>query len=286
MRALIVGGGIAGPVAAMALHRAGVESAVLEAYDGPADHAGWFLNLASNGLNALRAIGLDLTERVDGHPIPDLVFWSGRGRRLGRVRNGVRLDDGTVSECVRRSDLQRVLREEALARGVTIRYGKRLERLEHGLGWVTARFADGTQEAGDILIGADGIHSRTRQLIQPDAPPPVYTGQISVGGYSRLPDLEPTRGSSSSSSAGGPSSATWSATAARCGGSRTPPTRSAAPPSWRPFRPSSGASACSTSSPTTGRSSGGSSPPAPTGSVRTRYSTSPPADAGHAGRWS
>jgi FAD-dependent urate hydroxylase len=111
------------------------------------------------------------------------------------VRNGVRLDDGTVSECVRRSDLQRVLREEALARGVTIRYGKRLERLEHGVGSVTARFADGTQEAGDILIGADGIHSRTRQLIQPDAPPPVYTGQISVGGYSRLPDLEPTSGS-------------------------------------------------------------------------------------------
>jgi FAD-dependent urate hydroxylase len=195
MRALIVGSGIAGPVAAMALRRAGVESAVLEAYDRPADHAGLFLNLASNGLDALRTIGLDLAERVDGHPIPELVFRSGRGKPLGRVRNGVRLDDGTVSECVRRSDLQRVLREEAQAREISIRYGKRLERLEQNAGSVTAHLADGTSETGDILIGADGIHSRTRQLIQPESPPPTYTGQISVGGYSQLPDLEPTPGS-------------------------------------------------------------------------------------------
>lgn len=40
MGALIVGGGIAGPVAATALHQAGVERAVLEAYDGPAAQAG------------------------------------------------------------------------------------------------------------------------------------------------------------------------------------------------------------------------------------------------------
>jgi hypothetical protein len=45
------------------------------------------------------------------------VFWSGNGMPLGEVANGVRLEDGTVSVCVKRGELQRVLREEAVARG-------------------------------------------------------------------------------------------------------------------------------------------------------------------------
>ena len=48
--ALIAGGGIAGPVAAMALQRAEIEATVYEAHDAPADYAGLFLNIASNGL--------------------------------------------------------------------------------------------------------------------------------------------------------------------------------------------------------------------------------------------
>ena len=55
-KALIAGGGIAGPVAAMALQRAGMESVVYEAYTGGAEDAGAFLTFASNGLDALRTI--------------------------------------------------------------------------------------------------------------------------------------------------------------------------------------------------------------------------------------
>ncbi|MBA3701577.1 MAG: NAD(P)-binding protein, partial [Rubrobacteraceae bacterium] len=55
-KALIIGGGVAGPVAAMALQQAGVDSVVYEAYAGGADDAGAFLTFASNGLDALRAI--------------------------------------------------------------------------------------------------------------------------------------------------------------------------------------------------------------------------------------
>ncbi len=46
---MIIGGGIAGPVLALALQRAGLSTTVYEAYDAPADYVGWFLNLASNG---------------------------------------------------------------------------------------------------------------------------------------------------------------------------------------------------------------------------------------------
>ena len=57
--ALIIGGGIAGSVAAMALHQAGIRATVYEAYDGGADGVGGMLGLAPNGLNALGVIGVD-----------------------------------------------------------------------------------------------------------------------------------------------------------------------------------------------------------------------------------
>jgi FAD-dependent urate hydroxylase len=82
-KALIVGGGIAGPVAAMALQRAGVEATVYEAYDTPADYAGLFLNTASNGLDVLSTLDIDVPARADGFPIPRMAMWSGTGKRLG-----------------------------------------------------------------------------------------------------------------------------------------------------------------------------------------------------------
>ncbi|MPY95708.1 MAG: hypothetical protein GEV08_22445 [Acidimicrobiia bacterium] len=54
----IVGGGIAGPVLGSALQQIGMDAAVFEAHDPPADDVGYFLNLASNGQDALRAIGI------------------------------------------------------------------------------------------------------------------------------------------------------------------------------------------------------------------------------------
>lgn len=191
-KALIIGGGIGGPVAAMALQRAGIDSVVYEAYDQPADFTGFFLNTASNGLDALHTIGVDVASRADGFPIPDMIMWSGKGKRLGQVANGVRLPDGTVSVCVKRGLLQRVLREEALTRGIKIEFGKRLESYETTPHGVIARFADGSSATGDLLIGSDGIHSRTRQILNPGAPAPSYTGLVGVGGYSRIPGLAPT----------------------------------------------------------------------------------------------
>ncbi|MET0770983.1 MAG: FAD-dependent monooxygenase, partial [Solirubrobacteraceae bacterium] len=59
--ALVIGGGIAGPATALALHRAGIEPVVCEARPAPADE-GAMLTVATNGLAALRALGVE--ERV------------------------------------------------------------------------------------------------------------------------------------------------------------------------------------------------------------------------------
>jgi FAD-dependent urate hydroxylase len=92
-RALIIGGGIGGPVAAVALERAGIQATVYEASDAPADDVGLFLNTSSNGLDVLRTLDVDAAGRADGFRIPRSVFWSSTGKRLGQVANGIRLRD-------------------------------------------------------------------------------------------------------------------------------------------------------------------------------------------------
>src|SRR5215211_6435128 len=87
-KALIAGGGIAGPVTAMALQRAGIEAVVYEAHRPGADDAGSYLTVATNGLDALRAIGADRPVLEAGFPTPTNVLLSGSGRRLGAVSNG------------------------------------------------------------------------------------------------------------------------------------------------------------------------------------------------------
>jgi 2-polyprenyl-6-methoxyphenol hydroxylase-like FAD-dependent oxidoreductase len=192
-RTLVIGGGIGGPVAAMALQRAGIQATVYEAADAPADYVGLFLNTSSNGLDVLRTLDIDVSGQADGFPMPRMVMWSGTGKRLGEVANGVQLPDGTVSVAVKRGLLQRVLRQEAERRGIRFEFAKRLVDYQvTGDGEVVARFTDGTQAEGDLLLGADGIHSATRQAMDPAAPKPTYTGLLSIGGYSHSTTIAPT----------------------------------------------------------------------------------------------
>ena len=180
--AIVIGCGIGGPVAAMALQRAGIDATIYEAHERPADFVGSFLNLSSNGIDALRAVGADRAVLNAGFSTPRMVMWSGSGKRLGEVANGIALDDGTTSQTIQRGLLHRALRDEANRRGIAIVQGKRLLSVERQTTGVQARFEDGTRAAADVLIGADGLHSMTRRLIDPAAPTPRYTGLLSLGG--------------------------------------------------------------------------------------------------------
>ena len=185
-KALIVGGGVAGPVAAMALRQARIDSVVYEAYASGADDAGAFLTFSSNGLDALRTIHAHHVVLSEGFPTPRMTIQSGTGKHLGDVPNGGTLPDGTVSQTLKQADLYRALRDEAVRRGASVEYNKRLVDAETTLdGVVVARFEDGTEAEGDLLIGADGIHSRTRRIIDPSAPGARYIPVLNIGGYAR-----------------------------------------------------------------------------------------------------
>ena len=190
--AVIVGCGIGGPVVAMALQRIGIDAAIYEAHDRPADFVGSFLNLASNGIDALRAIGAERKVLAAAFPTPRMVMWSGSGKRLGDVANGIALDDGTTSQTIQRGLLHRALRDEAVNRGIRIVQGKRLVGAEGNGTGILAAFEDGTEVHAAMLVGADGLHSVSRRLIDPAAPSPRDTGLLSVGGRSHTRTLEPT----------------------------------------------------------------------------------------------
>jgi 2-polyprenyl-6-methoxyphenol hydroxylase-like FAD-dependent oxidoreductase len=189
--ALVIGGGIAGPVAAMALQKAGIEACVYEAYDSTAEGVGGGLSIAPNGLNALGVIGADRIVEAIGEPITSMVLQSGTGKRLGEFASPAGMPP---MQFVWRADLYRELRDEAARRGVRTEHGKRLTALLETAEGVTARFADGTEATAEVLIGADGIRSTVRGLIDADAPHPRYAGLLGFG--ARTPDtgLPSTRG--------------------------------------------------------------------------------------------
>lgn len=189
--ALVIGGGIAGPVAAMALDEAGIQATVYESHQGTSDGVGGGLSIAPNGLNALAVLGADAGVRRIGMPTTAMVIQSWTGKQLGEFGTLPGLPD---TRFVWRGDLHRALYDEAGRRGISTEHGKRLIRAEDTADGISAHFADGTEAVADILIGADGIRSTVRSLIDPAAAEPRYAGLLSFGAPIDDSGLPSTRG--------------------------------------------------------------------------------------------
>lgn len=188
--ALVIGGGIAGPVTATALVKAGIQATVYEAYPALDEGIGGGLALASNGIAALRIIGIDQQIRAIGTPIARTIMAIGDHQQELPA-----LPDLEPMQVVGRGDLHRVLHDRAVEEGVRFEYGKRLVGIEESPTSITARFDDGTTATADILIGADGVRSTVRTLIDPNAPAADYTGLLSFQGYLHTgDDLHPEPG--------------------------------------------------------------------------------------------
>ncbi len=183
--AVVVGGGIAGPVTATALCRAGIEATVVEAHPEPTEGIGGSLAIAPNGMAALGIVGADHDVRSASLPITRSLI-SVNGKVLGESPT---LPGTEPLRLIDRGRLHEILRDTARTAGVRTLYDRTLVDVEDTGDSAVARFADGSSVEADVVIGADGVRSTVRRLIDADAPSPGYTGLLGFEGFVPAADL-------------------------------------------------------------------------------------------------
>jgi 2-polyprenyl-6-methoxyphenol hydroxylase-like FAD-dependent oxidoreductase len=182
-KALIIGGGIAGPVTAIFLKKAGIDAEVFEAWPYSIGIGGG-LQIAPNGMHVLAEIGLADDMIRLGSIAESFDFHSQSGARLGSINHNMKQRFGQPAVNMCRATLNEALINKAWCENVELRLEKRLVAIEDRADRpVVAHFADGSSAEGDFVIGADGVHSAVRGHVIPDGPKPFDTGLIGFGGF-------------------------------------------------------------------------------------------------------
>jgi 2-polyprenyl-6-methoxyphenol hydroxylase-like FAD-dependent oxidoreductase len=188
--AIIIGGGIGGFAAANALRQVGIDCEVFER--APAiQEVGAGLSLWSNAVRALQQLGLAEKVITLGSVFERAVTMTCRGKILSESPLAeMAREVGAPSLCVHRADLQRCLLEPLEPNRVQT--ASSCIGFEQDAQGITARFADGREARGDILIGADGLHSVVRTQLF-GASEPRYAGYFAWRGIATFEseDLPP-----------------------------------------------------------------------------------------------
>jgi 2-polyprenyl-6-methoxyphenol hydroxylase-like FAD-dependent oxidoreductase len=184
MKVIIAGGGIGGLVTALMLHARGIECEVFEQADQVRE-LGVGINTLPHAIKELAALGL--LERLDAVAIRTYeLFYTNRfGQEIWREPRGLDAGYDVPQFSIHRGRLQGVIYQAVRARlGETrIHTGHRLGAFNQDDAGVTAYFFDrsGAHRAtarGDILVGADGIHSAVRETLFPNEGPARWNGAM------------------------------------------------------------------------------------------------------------
>src|SRR5271154_4073184 len=184
MKVIIAGGGVGGLVTALMLHARGIDCEIFEQADAIRE-LGVGINTLPHAIKELAELGL--LERLDTVAIRTYeLFYPNRfGQEIWREPRGLDAGYDVPQFSIHRGRLQSVIYQAVRARlgGSRINTGRRLGAFTQDEGGVTAYFFDrrGCHRAtarGDVLVGADGIHSAVRATLYPNEGPARWNGAL------------------------------------------------------------------------------------------------------------
>ncbi|KAJ3279688.1 hypothetical protein HDU79_000372 [Rhizoclosmatium sp. JEL0117] len=200
----VIGSGLAGAITAFGLKKQGFEVTLYDRVDPIetlketlrtgvsqpiefGDHGG-SLAVLGNGLKALGHLGLlEHVKHLRDGPVMEQNFMllDGSDRMVRKFTH----DDQKPMHTLRHRLHQAVV-NAATGAGIKLYGAKKIKNLTQTEDEVTVEFEDGTTVVSDFVVGADGIHSKTRKLLFPDAPEPEVkgTGKIALVNIGTYPD--------------------------------------------------------------------------------------------------
>jgi 5-methylphenazine-1-carboxylate 1-monooxygenase len=192
MTILIAGAGIAGLTAALSLHQIGVDCRVFETVSEPRP-LGVGINVLPHAVRELTELGLADALAETGVPTAELAYYNKHGQRIWSEPRGREAGYNWPQFSIHRGLLQQILLEAVRDRlgAQNLLTGYHLSGWEETATQVIAHFIDKRSgarlpdETGELLIGADGIHSVVRQVLYPDEGPPLWNGAILWRGTTR-----------------------------------------------------------------------------------------------------
>ncbi|MCW1874228.1 FAD-dependent urate hydroxylase HpxO [Erwinia sp. INIA-01] len=185
MKALVIGGGIGGLSAAVALENAGIDCEVYEAVK-EIKPVGAAISIWPNGVKCMHHLGMGEIIETFGGPLRSMAYQDHlRGEVLTQFSLAPLISRTGGRPCpVSRAELQREMLD--FWGRDRVQFGKRVTHTEENSDGVTVWFTDGTSAQGDFLIAADGSHSALRPYVLGYTPERRYAGYVNWNGLVQI----------------------------------------------------------------------------------------------------
>ena len=184
---LVVGAGIGGLCAAVALAQIGAEVDVIDIKsDNSVAGVGW--GLRTNGLRALREIGLLEETLAIGFPTPPLRYYDRNGHHVVDISYGRKFDDMPNNVQLPRLGFLEMASARALEVGCRIMMATTVLDIQQDDSGVTVELSDGSSRRYDLVLGFDGINSQIREYLFGQKYVPVRSGGVAWRAAVRAPE--------------------------------------------------------------------------------------------------
>jgi 2-polyprenyl-6-methoxyphenol hydroxylase-like FAD-dependent oxidoreductase len=176
-KVLVVGGGIGGLCLAVALRDTGIDVDIVEIKQDWTVYGVGIIQ-QSNVVRAMAQLGLVDEYLAASFPFEKVAICAPDGHLLATLP-GRRLagPNYPANLGIARPALHNVLTRAAIGRGARVKLGCTVNAIEENADAVAVTLSTGERKSYDLVVGADGAHSKVRSLVFPEAPAPRFTGQ-------------------------------------------------------------------------------------------------------------